>query len=83
MKYKCKCPPDSPFHWRDNKSPTIFQDKSLKQSITSSMSQTVVVERERLNGRDISHLPGMKATVERINLRQFAVFSRAVPSKSV
>lgn len=81
MKYRCKCPPDSPFHWRDDKSPTIFQDKAMKQSVASSMSQTAVVERERLNGRDISHFPGMKVVVDRVNLKQFSVYSRAVPSK--
>ncbi len=29
---KCKCPEGSPFHWRDDKTPSIFtQDKSLRQ----------------------------------------------------
>lgn len=78
---KCSCPPDSPFHWRNNKSPTIFQDTAMKQSVASSRSQTAVIERERLNGRDISHFPGMRVVVERINLKQFSVYSRAVPSK--
>jgi hypothetical protein len=47
----------------------------------SSASQTMVVERERLNGRDISNLGGLTKTISRINLREFSVFSRAVPSK--
>ncbi len=79
---KCKCPEGSPFHWRDDKTPSIFtQDKSLRQSMVTSASQTRVVERERLNGRDISNLPGLSNTISRINLRQFSVFTRAVPSK--
>lgn len=82
MKYKCKCPPGSPFHWRENKTPSIFaQDKSLQKSAMSSASQTMVVERERLNGRDISNVAGMAITINRVNLREFSVYSRAVPSK--
>lgn len=79
MKYKCKCHPDSPFHWRDNPRPSIFaEDKSLRQSVMTSASQTMVVERDRLNGKDIGHLHGMTETINRLNLRQFTVFSRAV-----
>ena len=82
MKYKCKCPPGSPFHWRENKTPSIFaQDKSLQKSAMSSASQTMVVERERLNGRDISNISGIASVLTRINLREFSVYSRAVPSK--
>lgn len=82
MKYKCKCPPGSPFHWRENKTPSIFvQDKSIQKSAMSSASQTMVVERERLNGRDISNVAGMAITINRVNLREFSVYSRAVPSK--
>lgn len=79
---KCNCPEGSPFHWRDDKTPSIFtQDKSLRQSMVTSASQTRVVERERLNGRDIGNVAGLTATDIRINLRQFSVFTRAVPSK--
>ena len=82
MKYKCKCPPGSPFHWRENKTPSMFAlDKFFAKSAASSASQTMVVERERLNGRDISDMGGLTRTVSRINLREFSVFSRAVPSK--
>jgi len=82
MKYKCNCHPSSPFHWRDNKTPSIFiQDKFIKKSAMSSASQTMVVERERLNGRDISNVAGLTNTISRVNLRQFSIYSRAVPSK--
>jgi hypothetical protein len=56
-------------------------DKLFAKSAASSASQTMVVERERLNGRDISDMGGLTRTVSRINLREFSVFSRAVPSK--
>ena len=79
---KCTCPPNSPFRWRENKAPSMFaSDKSFAKSAASSASQTMVVERERLNGRDISNLGGLTKTISRINLREFSVFSRAVPSK--
>lgn len=82
MKYKCKCPPNSPFHWRENKEPTIFlKDKSLQHSQQSSASQTAVVERERLNGRDIGNVAGMATVVDRLNVRLFTVYSKALPSK--
>lgn len=82
MKYKCKCHPNSPFHWRDDPRLSIFaEDKSMRQSAMSSASQTMVVERERLNGRDISNVAGMAQTINRLNIRQFSVFSRAVVSK--
>ena len=82
MKYKCKCPPNSPFHWRENKTPSIFAlDKSFEKSAMSSASQTNVVEMGRLNGKDIGNLGGLTKTISRINLREFSVFSRAVPSK--
>ena len=79
---KCNCHPNSPFRWRENKTPSMFAlDKSFAKSAASSASQTMVVERERLNGRDISNLGGLTKTISRLNLREFSVFSRAVPSK--
>lgn len=80
-KRKCKCPPDSPFHWRDNLRPSIFAtDPHLKAAATLSHNQTLVIEREREKGRDISHFPGMSdkaAKGMRINVKEFNIFSRA------
>jgi hypothetical protein len=81
MKYKCKCPPDSPFHWRDNPRPSIFAtDPHLKAAATLSHNQTMVVEREREKGHDISHIPGLSAkthTERLISVKQFTIFTRA------
>jgi len=81
MKYKCKCPPDSPFHWRDNPRPSMFAtDPHLKAAATLSHNQTMVVERERERGKDISHIPGLSAKTDTervISLRQFTVYTRA------
>jgi hypothetical protein len=79
MKYKCKCPPDSPFHWRDNPRPSIF---SQDNGALLSMRQTAVVERERENGHDVSHVAGLSKRPENlrrptITVKQFTVFSRA------
>lgn len=76
MKYKCKCPPDSPFHWRDNPRPSIFAtDPSLKAAATLSHNQTMVVERERAKGNDIGNVAGLSERV--ISVKQFTIFTRA------
>jgi len=81
-KRKCKCPPDSPFHWRDNPRPSLFAlDNNFKAAAaTLSHNQTMVVEREREKGRDISHIAGLSAKThaERIiSVKQFTVYTRA------
>lgn len=81
-KPKCKCPPDSPFHWRNDPRPSIFAtDPQLKAAATLSQNQTMVIEREREKGRDISHFPGMSdksaQRVGRINVKEFNIYSRA------
>jgi hypothetical protein len=75
MKYKCKCPPNSPFHWRDNPRPSIF---SQDNSVLLSIRQSTVVDKKREKGHDVSHLPGLTTKEQRIvNLRQFTVYTRA------
>jgi hypothetical protein len=74
--YTCKCPPDSPFHWRDNPRPSIFAtDPNLKAAATLSHNQTMVVERERAKGKDISNVAALSERI--ISVRQFTVFTRA------
>jgi len=81
MKYKCKCPPDSPFHWRDNPRSSMFvRDTLFTAGARQSQSQTMVIERAREKGKDISHFPGMSekaAKTLRINVKEFNIFSRA------
>lgn len=69
MKYKCKCPPNSPFHWRENPRPSIFVKDN---GALLSLRQTEVVETARKNGRDIGHIPGVTTKV-----RHFHVYSKA------
>lgn len=66
---KCKCPPGSPFHWREDKSPSIF---AKDNGALLSMRQTEVVETARKNGRDIGHIPGVTTKV-----RYFHFYSKA------
>jgi hypothetical protein len=80
-KRKCKCPPDSPFHWMHNPRPSMFlNDPKFNQNAKLSQNQTAVVEREREQGRDISNLPGVTkkfSYAERISVKQFTVYARA------
>ena len=78
-KRKCKCPPDSPFHWQDTQRPSIFASDN---GVLLSMKQTAVVEREREKGHDISHVPGVSKRPEvlkrpTISVKQFLIFSKA------
>lgn len=79
MKYRCKCPPDSPFHWRDDPRPSIFlQDPHVKAAVTLSLNQTLVVERKRERGEDIGNIPGVTEKQRSIiSVKQFNIFSRA------
>jgi hypothetical protein len=79
-KPKCKCPPGSPFHWKDDDRPSIFVTAKLENSLNNSIKQTAHIERERINGRDISHVAGLskKSHAQRlISVKQFTVYSRA------
>lgn len=85
---KCKCPKDSPFHWRNNPRPSVFmQDPHVKAAATLSHNQTMAIERSREAGRDISHFPGMSEKsakmIGRINVREFNIFSRAKPNETL
>lgn len=79
---KCKCHPDSPFHWKDNQRPSMFIKDSYFKGLNaaSSQSQTQVVERKRIEGRDvgtISNLSNRTKELNIISLRQFAIYSKA------
>jgi hypothetical protein len=65
----CKCPPGSPFHWREDPRPSIFVKEN---GALLSMRQTEVVETARKNGHDIGHIPGVSTKV-----RYFHFYSKA------
>lgn len=79
-KRRCKCPEGSPFHWKDEDRPSIFAQAKLENSLNNSLKQTAHIEKERVNGRDISHVAGLskKSHAQRlISVRQFLVYSKA------
>jgi len=83
MKFKCNCPVDSPFHWKHDHSPSVFlQDAHFRgHGATMSQSQTQVVERSRAQGISLGTIPNLsnKSVQSTISVRQFSVYSRAVP----
>lgn len=80
MKSKCNCPPGSPFHWKEIHRPSVFLSSNLNKSLNNSLRQTEHIERERVNGRDVSHVAGLstKTHAQRlISVKQFVVYSKA------
>jgi len=79
MKYRCKCPEDSPFHWKHTPRPSMFaKDPLFTAGAKLSQSQTLVVERKRERGEDIGNIPGVTEKQRSIiSVKQFNIFSRA------
>ncbi len=81
---KCRCHPNSPFLWRNNKSPTVFVETHVNQYSKLSQKQSQYVERERNAGRDISHIAGISKASHAARLtdfKRFAVYSFARPKE--
>jgi hypothetical protein len=80
---KCRCPVDSPFMWKHDHSPSVFaKDSHFRgHGATMSQSQTQVVERSRAQGISLGTIPNLsnKSVQSTISVRQFSVYSRAVP----
>lgn len=77
---KCNCPPDSPFNWRHDHSPSVFaKDPHFRgHGAVMSQSQTQVVERNRAQGISIGTIPNLSNKAQTIiSPRQFSVYSRA------
>ena len=76
----CKCPPDSPFHWKHDHTPTVFvKDAHFRgHAAMMSASQTKVVERNRAQGIAIGTIGKLSNNAQNIiNVRQFTVYSKA------
>ncbi len=75
---KCRCPVDSPFMWRHDHRPSVFlKDKSIRIAAQSSASQTSVIERERINGKNLGLVGEHTKQIKVLSTRQLLVFSRA------
>lgn len=81
---KCKCPPDSPFHWRQNMRPSMFQAdlnfRASKTGQTLSQASTANVEKAREDGKMAGFLRGISKNREEeiLRVRNFLTFSLAV-----
>lgn len=87
---KCKCHPDSPFHWKDNPQPSMFfNDQFFRASKTGqsvSQASTAQVEKARAEGTMAGFLRGISKNREEeiLRIRNFTTFTLAVahaPSK--
>lgn len=81
---KCSCHPDSPFHWRQNKRPSMFQAdvnfRAPKSGQTLSQVSTANVEKIRAEGKSAGFLRGISKNREEeiLRVRNFLTFSLAV-----
>lgn len=88
MKLKCKCHHDSPFHWRHNPRPSIFQEdivfRASKTGQTLSQASTAHVEKAREEGKMAGFIRGISARREEeiLRVRNFTTFSLAVTSNA-
>ena len=76
----CKCPPDSPFHWKHDRTPTVFvKDPHFRgHGAVMSQSQTQVVERNRAQGIAFGTISNLSNKAQNIiNVRQFTIYSKA------
>jgi len=80
---KCCCPSDSPFKWNHDHRPSMFlKDAHFRgHGAVMSQSQTLVVERSRAQGISLGTIHNLsnKSAQTTISVRQFSVYSRAVP----
>ena len=86
---KCKCRPDSPFHWAHNPRPSMFmQDVAFRakgdSGMTTSQRASAVVEDQRKLGKMTGSIANLgRVTKEKeqalIAYKQFGIYSRAHP----
>lgn len=83
-KFKCKCPPDSPFHWTQDKRLSVFaKDINFRASgsgKTHSQISTEHVEQARAEGTMAGFLRGISRNREEeiLRIRTFQTFSVAI-----
>lgn len=77
---QCKCPVGSPFHWHEEKRPSIFMsDQYFRESARLSEKSTALVERLRKEGKPAGTIKGISRNreAEVLRMRQFSVYSLA------
>lgn len=83
-KLKCKCPPNSPFHWAHTPRPSIFMAdqyfRVTSTGVTQSEAATASVERARAEGINAGLIKGIsrKHEEEILRMRNFAIYAQPV-----
>lgn len=85
---KCKCHPDSPFHWRENPRHSIFYKdpvyRGTQDGKTLSQVSSELVEQSRRDGKMAGFIKGISAKREEeiLRMRNFKTFTLAVVSNA-
>lgn len=85
---RCKCHPNSPFHWRDDPRPSIFYKdvsyRGTKDGRTLSQLSSELVEQSRMDGKMVGFIKGISAKREEeiLRMRNFKTFTLAVVSNA-
>ena len=80
----CKCPPDSPFHWREDPRPSIFYKDPVYRGThdgkTFSQVSSELVEQSRRVGKMSGFIKGIGKSKEEevLRMRRFTTYTLAV-----
>lgn len=81
----CNCPPGSPFHWKKDKSPSVFaRDQRFSVGkANSAIGATQRIEELRSQGHPSAVIKGISRDreAETLRIRMFTTFLRAKPAK--
>lgn len=87
---KCKCHPDSPFHWASNPCDSMFmKDHTFKakgvEGKSGSQLATDFVETQRKMGKSVGTIKKLGSLTKEKELalvayKQFGIYSRATPN---
>ena len=79
MKYRCRCHPQSAFHWRDPGYVGLVSWSDIQQSAVSSQKSTEVINDKRAVGKDLSTVHGLsnKVSMRVLDPRHFHVYTKA------
>lgn len=87
---KCKCQPNSPFHWRENQQDSMFmRDHTFRakgvEGKSGAQIATDFVESQRQMGKNVGTIKKLGTQTKEKELaliayKQFGIFSRANPN---
>ncbi len=82
MKYRCRCHPQSAFHWRDERYVQMICWQDANKAQVASERSTQVVNAKRATGMDVATIHGLsdRPQVRKLDPKHFHVFMKAIPS---